>query len=188
MIKNLGEQDRERHLREIVPELFKKHDGILYVGCKIKKSGRIPEHVVNFGKGFVAVLEIDIGNCNGLIDSSYYGNKIHDVVLGDVRKATCYFRDVMFDYSVWWHGPEHIALSDLGQAILELSCLTKKKIIMACPWGNAPQSAVGGNIAEIHVQPMYPEYFEKFGFDVYTEGPINRIRNSNILAVKDVGI
>lgn len=95
-----------------------------------------------------------------------------NVILGDVtefvRPALSY--DVIF----WDHGPEHVTFDQLIMTTESLSWMSKL-LIYACPWGEWPQGAEGGNIHEEHKMALEPHHLKSLGMDVCAVGKSGQI-------------
>ena len=101
------------------------------------------------------------------------------VILGDVRTWEA---DTHYDAVVWWHGPEHIARWELAKTMLRLEQMADL-VLVACPWGEYPQGAYGGNPHEEHVAALLPEDFTALGYEVATLGKCDDSA-SNLIAWK----
>jgi hypothetical protein len=104
------------------------------------------------------------------------------VIQGDVRSCPITEHDVIF----WWHGPEHIKEEELPMTVNRLGQKTKT-LILGCPWGKRTQSAIYGNVHEIHQAHYGYEIFEKMGFTVECLGEKD-VYGSNITSVKSLKI
>jgi hypothetical protein len=183
---HLGECNRDVHFRQdIAPDIFNGTGKLLYVGAKPKKSGRLCQLMRSLAKIYhVTILEIYTPNVEALNNHKRKGRHFHEVIEGDVRETKDIFDKDEFDHVIWWHGPEHVTLDELPQALSDLEYVTKKSVNTACPWGISKQGAVYGNEYEIHQQPMYPKYFLDCGYSTWTEGSENGRIKSNLVARK----
>ena len=64
-----------------------------------------------------------------------------------------------------------------------LEKITKKIVVLGCPWGVYPQHHLHGNPHEEHEASLYPHHFEKMGYDDEAIGTIDK-PGSNLTAVK----
>ena len=82
---------------------------------------------------------------------------------------------------MWWHGPEHIREDEIAPTFDKLKLITKKILIIACPWGIYEQNVIEGNPYEKHLSYLYPEFFENLGWQVDVIGKKDT-QNNNLLA------
>lgn len=150
-------------IRPFIPQLFDNSGALLYVGARADAHSWLDElaHAGNL----VTVMEVWPANVTSLI-----GHKsIIDLVHGDVRWANEMFDD-NFDYIFWWHGPEHLVMSDIEPALQNLEAKCNRLIALACPYGVYPQGPHMGNVYETHQTTLYPEFFQALGYSVRVDG------------------
>ncbi len=84
----------------------------------------------------------------------------------------------VWDLSFWSHGPEHITRADWTVAFEALEKVTKKIIILQCPWGN------GYDYDHEHLaKSIEPEEFHAYGYKTLHCG-CKGSKDTNILAWK----
>lgn len=104
-------------------------------------------------------------------DNAYYyaghpwlsGGVIH----GDV----CEFNPSRcWDVVVWWHGPEHIELSQLPDTLARLELNAEQLVVLAAPWGENWQPMVEGNSHQEHKAHLQPQDLQNLGYQTATLG------------------
>ena len=173
-----GDSNAERlvSVRKIAPELFETSGSLLYVGARRDRMD-FGEELKTTGHDFT-ILEIYEPNVKHLTEVCPWAT----VIQGDVRKLK-EFSENQFDYAFWWHGPEHIKEEELLEAVKGLEKITKKIVVMGCPWGEYPQHHLHGNPHEEHEASLYPRHFEEMGYAVDKLGKADKM-GSNLAAVK----
>jgi len=170
--------DRFPQLKRHVPEMFNAPGRLLYIGANERRHHYCPELFAAGNE--LTVLEAWEQNIAGLKRKEMF----HNVVLGDARCVdTIQLGRRMFDYVVFWHGPEHLAVDELEGTVTKIERVTQKIVVLASPWGLYPQDAVGGNEFEIHQASLYPDDYKNLGYNVKTLGSPNVV-DSHILAWK----
>tara|TARA_B100001250_G_scaffold414356_1_gene452185 strand:+ start:814 stop:1404 length:591 start_codon:yes stop_codon:yes gene_type:complete len=168
--------ERLASVTKLAPGLFEAPGKLLYVGARHDR--------MEFGKEFqdaghkFTILEIYEPNVKHLTETCPWAT----VIQGDVRNLEN-FSENQFDYTFWWHGPEHIKEEELTDAVLGLENITKKIVVLGCPWGVYPQHHLHGNPHEEHEASLYPHHFEAMGYVVDKIGAADKI-GSNLAAVK----
>jgi len=184
-------KSRNEQLKLVAPEMFSEgYKDILYVGAKLNEPIRkqFKWQMESLSRhGCVTILEIWEENCHGLVDHEWFGRLYHDVRCGDVRERGIWFEEGLYDFSLWWHGPEHVMLKELSEALNILEDITEKAVILGCPWGVYEQGEMYGNKWEKHQQPMYPEMFHELGYRTWTSGEVDT-KGSNLIARKDISV
>ena len=165
-------------IRPFIPELFSQPGNLLYIGARIDAHSWLEE--LYFAHNKITVLEVWPFNIKSLEDDYM----ITKLVEGDVRNVADIFPDTKFDYIFWWHGPEHLPQEQIEPLlhILESKC---KMIALACPYGVYVQGAHAGNPYEVHSSTLYPEFFDRLGYLVTTDGLPNEV-GSEIVAWKSM--
>jgi len=163
-------------VNKMVPEIFQNPGKLLYVGAR-KDRMDFGDELRGAGNEFT-ILEIYEPNVKHLTEVCPWADVIH----GDVRNLED-FSENQFDYAFWWHGPEHIKEEELNDAVQGLEKITKRIVVLGCPWGVYPQHHLHGNPYEEHEASLYPHHFEEMGYSVEAIGVIDK-RGSNITAVK----
>lgn len=169
----LVEARRLAHLRTFAPDCFVP-GRLLYVGASILRSQCLPDLVAAGHQ--VTILEIWPDNV------AHYRARGFTVVQGDVRQVGT-LNLPRYDVAFWWHGPEHVALSDLPATLAALEELADL-VVLACPWGESPQGAVYGNPHEAHRISLAPLFFTARGYRTWTMGRPGLQSRSQIIAVK----
>jgi len=167
---------RLAQLRRKVPQLFDSPGTVLYVGASTKRAHCAAE-LVEAGNE-LTLLEIYPENAVFHADNPLFQR----VVQGDVRDPV--FADQRWDVAFWWHGPAHVAGSELGQALANLETHAGL-VVLGCPWGSYPQTKVYRNPHERHRGKHSVTDFERFGYEVATLGTKDQ-HGSNLLAWKVV--
>ncbi len=170
------EAARLAQLKRFVPGVFAPGT-LLYVGAWPRRSQFLPE--LQAAGRRVTILEIWPENAD-----YFRGRPGLEVVCGDVREvATLKLPQEVYDVAFWWHGPEHVAKTDLSCTLVGLE-RRARTVVCGCPWGVSRQAELDGNIHQRHVSTLYPEDFQALGYRTDVYGPLNGGSRSNILAVK----
>lgn len=150
-------------IRPFLPELFENPGTLLYIGARVDAHSWLTE-LYDAGNKIV-ILEIWEKNIEGL--------KVQDdvwVTQGDVRDIGMPAGLENFDYIFWWHGPEHLEMSEILTTLQNLESKTNRLIALASPYGWYPQGPHNGNPYEEHKSTLYPKFFELLGYNVKTDG------------------
>lgn len=182
----MAELNRRRMalLRGMVPRLFDEPGRTLYVGAYDRRfwaSGVLVE-----AGHELTVLEVWPEFLDNLMASRFKGRVAH-AVLGDVRevdKAELPYD--AFDYVLWFHGPEHIAKIDFVDTVNKLEALTKRVIVMTCPWGRFVHGIAYDNPHTEHKGHYYPEDFVNLRYQIAGIGPPDK-PGSQLQAWKQLG-
>lgn len=168
-------ENRANHLADLAPKLF-KYKSVLYVGARIDRSDFLSNFKNNGSK--ITILEIHKPNVNYFKTLPW----VSEVIEGDVTEFKSNHK---YDVVFWWHGPEHIEKSKLADTLKNLESITKKIIVLGCPWGEVPQNRniEQENPYEKHVSYFDIGEFEKFGYKTDYSG-IKDNSGSNIISVK----
>lgn len=176
-------------IRPFLSQLFTQPGTLLYIGARSDAHSWLDE--LHEAGNFISVLEAWPVNVISLIGH----RAIRDLVQGDVRdidstwrvrQGNGFFADASypnFDYIFWWHGPEHLAESEIAPTLAKLEAKCNRLIALACPYGYYPQGAHAGNPYEIHQTTLYPDFFTGLGYEVRTDGESN-MAGSEIVAWK----
>lgn len=171
------------NIRPFIPHLFTEPGTLFYIGARADAHSWLFE-LSDVGHQIV-ILEVWPENVEGLIHE-IEGRKIW-VAQGDVRENTAYPLGLSsFDYTFWWHGPEHLSENEITSTLKILEAKTKKLICLACPWGVYPQGSHKGNPYEEHKTTLYPWFFKGLGYEVQTDGEVDQ-PGSEIVAWKEIG-
>lgn len=162
-------------IRPFLPELFDNPGSLVYIGARADAHSWLDE-LIEAGHQ-VIVVEIWPANIDSLADYLASG-KIVQLLKGDVRAIVG-----LFDYIIWWHGPEHLPEQDIKPTLERLERMTRRTLALACPWGIYPQGTHEGNPNEEHKTTLYPDYFEQLGYSIKTDGQPD-IAGSEIVAWK----
>lgn len=163
-------------LRLMVPELFSNSGTLLYVGAHI--GGFAASKPLYEVGNQITVLDI-WPNAIEILKVSPLAVRVDRFILGDVR----HLEEIElppFDYSVWMHGPEHIEFGELPGALAGLEAITRRTVVVACPWGKAPHGWKE-NPHNKHVSFLGPNDFYRLGYQVVALSPINKL-GGHILA------
>lgn len=161
---------RDELLRLLVPELFDAPGSLLYVGAHT--GGFASSRILHAAGNHITVLEV-WPNAIEVLKASPLAARVSEFALGDVR----HLADVglpPFDYAVWLHGPEHIQFADLPGALANLEAITRRTVVLACPWGKAPHGWKE-NPHNKHLSFLEPNDFYRLGYQVAALSPINRL-------------
>lgn len=165
-------------MRGMVPRLYENPGTLLYVGAY---PGRFAESGELYRAGNeLTILEIWEPALVELRRGSR-GKRVQHFVLGDVREIhqikLPYER---YDYTVWLHGPEHVGCHEVEPTVRKLERVTRKGVILSCPWGRHPHGLVkkgvlAGNAYTQHRCYLYPEDFQSLGYNLAALGPKNHV-------------
>lgn len=171
--------DRRASLSRCVPELFDARviKSVLYVGANQRRQCFLRDFA--WGGADVTVLELFCENVRALREMGY------GVMPGDVRACLVMFGEDAFDATFWWHGPEHIPKPQLAATLEGIEGVTRKLVVLGCPWGEMPQDAAYGNMYEKHAASFMHGEFNAFGYNTESIGyPKSAPELSNITAWK----
>ena len=158
-------------LKLFVPELFEEPGDILYVGAYIRRF---------FGSGAL----YEVGNRLTVLEAwpkfveelkaSRFRGRCKEIVVGDVKDAAQLFGENSFDYALWFHGPEHVPPTALIPSIKALEVVTRKTVVLTCPWGKLRQDVVYDNPFTEHRGHYYPIDFARLRYRTACIGPPDR--------------
>lgn len=173
---HFAKEKRAEHLTRLAPKLFQAKS-VLYVGARVDRVDFLADFLNTGSK--ITLLEIHKPN----VDYFKTIPGIAEIIEGDVTK---FESEKKFDAVFWWHGPEHIEKVKLAETLAKLESMTKKTIVLGCPWGDVPQGKelVAQNPHEEHRNFFNLGDFEKFGYQVGYSG-IQNTSGSNIIAIKN---
>ena len=152
---------------------------VLYVGARPGGTAWIPELVAAGAE--VDLLEIHPPNAEAFADD----DRLAHVILGDVRNVNGELPREHYDYALWWHGPEHLEVGELEQALGNLEQIADT-VVIGCPYGRYEQGELGGNPNEVHRTHWQPDAFTQLGYQVRTFGEQNE-PTSHIVAWRHGG-
>lgn len=176
-MKRPGLLRREAQVRANVPEVF-SYKTVLYIGARRSRMQLVDLfHEAGYA---IDVIEIYPPNVEALKATNADRRWFREILQGDVRESEKFALDP-YDVVVWWHGPEHVSKHELPGVIKGLMALTKKVLILGCPFGQIEQGISYGNVHETHSAYLYPEDFTALGFLANTIGPRDK-GGSNIMA------
>jgi hypothetical protein len=167
---------RQLHLDECLSSWFKDGKGkeMLYVGGHLRFGRNLQMFSYFWTRHWkIDVIEIWPENVEQLkgID------KIHELITGDIME----FNPMrQYDCVMWWHGPEHLEMTDVADLIKQLKKYTKS-IIFATPNGKYDQGEEYGNPHERHLSTWYKEDFEALGMNAFELGNRDE-KNGNLVA------
>lgn len=169
--------ERADQTKRCIPEIFEIGKDCLYVGAGCNATFQfVPELIDHNYK--ITLLEIWKPNSD-----LYSGHPwFNEAICSDIR---IFDTDRKWDLLMWLHGPEHIHKEELESTVKKIEKLTRKLIVMACPWGIYPEGAIQGNPHEVHLSSLYEEDFKALGYMVDTIGQKD-VPGSNLLSWKYV--
>jgi hypothetical protein len=170
---------RRDQFRRCIPKAL-KYKTLLYVGANVKRMQMI-EH---FQEAKYKIDAVEAWPKNVAALKAW--NKKHGVFAkiyqADIRNFAIAKR---YDVVMWWHGPEHVEISELRAILARLEWAARHFVILASPWGKYPQGAVKGNPFEEHASALAPEMWSSFGYSSDAIG-IEDKPGSNLLAWKKI--
>ena len=177
----ISDAQRKEALQELIPHLFdevwvdNRKANLLYVGAR--------ESRIDYGSelrdaGYqITIVEIHPPNVNALKQTVTWAQ----IVEGDVRSPP--FENDSFDVIFWWHGPEHIEVDELEDALDELEKIATHAVVLGCPWSTYCQGDLEGNPHERHVAHLEGPELRDLGYRICQTGKRGE-PGSNIAAVK----
>lgn len=149
-----------------LPELFAggKGKAVLYVGASPRRF--------QLGRElFEAGYEITLLEAHKLNVESYSGHPwLKNTIHGDVRSLGETICGQKWDAIIWWHGPEHVTKEEGKIVLSQLERLTKRLMVLGCPWGQNRAGPAYGNPYEEHLSHWYVKDMEKLGYETRTLG------------------
>jgi hypothetical protein len=155
---------RLEQMTRCIPDVF-DYSTMLYIGAKAKKTYPCGMQMVPDFKeaGYkIDVLEIWQPNILSLIKLNNQNNIFDRIIEGDVKEIEKAVQG-RYDIISWWHGPEHIKMTETESTLEKLSGLAKIMVIVASPYGRHKQDEFRGNPHEKHLSAVYPEFYEELG-------------------------
>jgi hypothetical protein len=173
--------NRKEHLISAIPDLL-QYKTILYIGARPGRMQMLDLFLnANY---YITILEIFEPNVEELIKMNQNKRIFDNIQLGNVEKINDYgFEN--FDIIMWWHGPEHIPYEKLEDVIKQLENKANHYVIMGSPFGLCRQGLCYGNKYERHISLLYPNNFEKWGYQIKTDGEQD-VRAGHILSWKKI--
>jgi hypothetical protein len=159
-------------MQVFIPGLFHEPGRVLYVGAYDRRffaSGALYQ-----AGNEITVLEVWEPFLEKLRTSRFRG-RIEYFVLGDVTDLTR--ADLPYDeydYTVWLHGPEHIAAEKLVPTLRSLEHLTNRTVVCTMPWGRFEHGMAHNNPHTQHLSHWYAEDWQKQRYRVACIGPRDR--------------
>ena len=155
---------RLEQMSRCIPDAF-DYSTMLYIGANAKKTYPSGMQMIPDFKeaGYkIDVIEAWRPNVRNLIRFNNRAKLFERIINGDVRnvKKTVHKR---YDIISWWHGPEHIKMSEIELTLEKLAGLAKVMVIVACPYGRHNQGKFCGNPYEKHLSVIYPEFYQELG-------------------------
>jgi len=154
----------------------------LYVGAN-KRRFMFGDLLADMGHE-ITVLEIFSPYAKDLLDDK----RVRHVVVGDVVRMDDIALPVeRYDYAVWLHGPEHVAVEDVATALRNLEQRVRPggKVIVGCPHGEMEELGVDGNPHQRHISAWYPDDLGQAGYTVSEVGNLGEL-GSSLLAYKTI--
>jgi len=168
---------RQAQLIRCIPDIT-DYRTLLYIGANCNRMQMIP---LFLSAGYVIdVVEVFRPNWQGLVKLNEASKIFRNIIHADIRE---YKTEELYDIVMWWHGPEHADYVSMVKVVRYLESLATKYVVLACPWGEYKQNAVGNNIYEEHLQSLSIEDFTIYGYQVDTIGKKDTT-GSNLIAWK----
>jgi len=169
--------ERRVQLKRNIPDIY-NYQSMAYVGARNRGFLFGQEF---FDAGYkITVIEAFDKNVNYLKSIDIVDRVVH---LDILKLAASKVIDEQFDVVMWIHGPEHVVTDDFIKVLPSLEKITRKHLILMCPWGRYEQDAIYGNPYEVHKEAYYPEFFSKLGFSFETLGQKD-VEGSNLMSWK----
>jgi hypothetical protein len=165
----------------MIPELWAEPGTVLYIGAFVQRFDLGPQlYAVGHEIIVVEIWQPFIDD----IKAHRISKLMAHIVRGDVREIDkAVLPHKQFDWTIWNHGPEHVYMHELKPTIKKLEALTKKAVVMGCPWGWYPQDEAYDNPHSIHKSRLYPGDFMSMKYGIACIGPKDR-QGGHILAWK----
>jgi hypothetical protein len=121
---------------------------LIGTGNKYNQYVYWPEYVINLGIKSCEYIEVFYDNY------LLFKNGKYKVTFGDAKDLLKIYGAKTFDMCLWAQGPEHSTNEDMISIMDQMSQLSKKVCVVACPWGTYYdyQEDIYGNIYEKHLQ------------------------------------
>ena len=176
----MSEINRRRYglLQVLIPELFDRESAgtLLYVGACPQRC-HFSSNLAAVGHELTA-LEVWDENVEKL-EATRFRKHFAYVIHGDVRRlAEAALPHKTYGFVFWWHGPEHVDCSEMPGAVKALENITTGTVVLASPWGIAPEGAVWGNPHNTHRSYLYYLDYARLGYEVAALGPKDRLGGS----------
>lgn len=162
---------RREQLLTCIPDVL-DYESLLYIGASNRRQQELKLFIEK--KYNYIILEV------WKLNVEWLKKRFKNVIEGDVRKIDK-LELGLFDVIMWWHGPEHIREDKIVPVLNKLKNMTKKILITACPWGIYESNPQERNPHESHLSYLYPEFFEKLGWETNTIREKD-MKGSNLLA------
>lgn len=178
MTKNLVQEEREKFIKQWIPELFsKKYSSVLYVGAN-KKRQHFLDLFEQSGYSKIVMLEIFEDNIK-FLKNKFVDSRIHSIIHGDVRNLDK-LNLGKFDVIFFWHGIDLLPKNDIKVTIEKLENVGNYLIVLGIPFGRYQKddTIFDNNPNENHISPIYPSFLEDLGFKTKTLGPSDEIDSS----------
>lgn len=190
-------EQRIDQLLSSVPDIF-NYNTLLYIGAKVKK--RWPAGMTFMDRFLEAKYTIDVlepwpQNADNLVRFNLKGKEFVNAKIGpgtfryvikgmveEVDKIE-YLKSRIYDVVFFWHGPEHVEISQVEPILKKLEKLTRMILVLGSPFGIYRQKNVGGNPFEIHQSAIYPEFYSQIGYEWSTLGERD-VKKSNLMGWK----
>ncbi len=162
-------QERERTLRECIPDLFTtRFKSVLYVGANTRRQHLLDSFKENSYR--ITILEIFDKNVE-FLKEKLSGTDI-SVMQGDVRNVDG-LNLGRFDTVFYWHGIDCLPREDIIPTISKLEKTAEHLIVLGVPFGRYPDvhTSYNNNKNDIQASPVYPDFLEGLGYKTRTLGP-----------------
>lgn len=155
-------RERELMAKSLIKELFPVKT-VLYVGASFNRwhlvdmiKSKNPGVKITLVEAFASNVEY-FRKKNTKIFSSVEHSDIVEYVKNN-------FQPNAFDLVVWWHGPEHVAMENLESTLNALYRMSKKGILIGCPYGLSAQHEMYGNDYEKHLTTLCGGDLKNFNY------------------------
>jgi len=89
---------------------------------------------------------------------------LNEVLWGDIHDMKT--PAAHYEAVIWRHGPEHLRRPKAFTAIRNCERLSKKWVVILCPWGFEPQAMIDENPHQEHVSAWKPQDFLSRDYNV----------------------
>lgn len=156
-------------MKLMVPEPFEQPGTVLYVGAHAGRFEASKE--LKLAGNEITLLEVWEDALEAVKKVGRFEGRVTHFVLGDVCKLDKVDLPYeWFDYSFWLHGPEHVRFTEAIAAMRDLEAVTRKVVVLACPWGRRPHGWKV-NPHNKHLSWWLPVDFARLGYEVACLGP-----------------
>jgi hypothetical protein len=162
-------KDRLESVISLANNIF-SYKTLLYIGINARFQFGAEFKDANFD---ITVVELQGKNCESARKIPW----IQNIIQSDIMD---FDDDKLYDVVFWWHGPEHFTRSDIYSIIDKIESLSKRLIVIGCPFGINIDNRLYG-----HVSHLYPDFFHNLGYKTFCVGKRDT-KGSSIAAVKKI--